>query len=159
MEMKKRPAKYRCGRVFLWRSADGSGRFGLHLGGVATLAFLTRQGHRGAHAFGHEFHQALDHPFVRVDPGAGQHFAPVARPGPTGDLVRAIAIFLVIRDRIVKRSQNDSREELAGALTLLVIERGAVDEDSQFVFLFLLFVIRRPRNMTFSRRFGMPPFA
>ena len=71
-------------------------------GGVAAFAFFARERDRGADTFANKFHQAFDHTFVRVNACAGQHFATVAGPGPTGNLFRAVAVFLVIRDGIIQ---------------------------------------------------------
>src|SRR5690606_30680091 len=59
--------------------------------------------------------------------GAGQHFAPVARPRPTGDLVRAVAVFLVVGNGVVAGRQNHGGKQLARPLALLEVEGRAVD--------------------------------
>jgi hypothetical protein len=105
---------------------------------VPALALLARQRDRGADTLRHEFHQALDHPLVRVDPGTGQHFAPVTGPRPPGDLFRPVAVFLVIGNRIVEGSEDDGGEEFARALALLVVECGAVNEIAHFVWSFFI---------------------
>ena len=105
---------------------------------MATLGFFARQRDRGAHAFGHEIHQALDHALVRVDPGAGQHFTAIARPCPAGDLVRTVAILLVVRNRVIQGCKHDGREQLARALALLEVEGGAVDGIEHRLFPFFL---------------------
>jgi ribosomal protein L34 len=94
---------------------------------VAAFGFLAAERDAGAHALGDEFHQPLDHPLVRVDPGAGQHFAAVARPRPAGDLLGPVAIFLVVGDGVIQRRKHHGREQLARALALFEVEGGAVD--------------------------------
>ena len=106
----------------------GSGGFRLKLGCVAALALFARQRDRGTHTLGDEIHQALHDALVRVDPGAGQNLAPVARTCPACDLFGAVAILLVVGNGIIQGGQNDGSKKLAGALTLLVVECGAVDE-------------------------------
>src|SRR6056297_317414 len=68
-----------------------SGGFGL-LRRVPTLAFLTRQRDRRSHTASNEFHEPGDDPFIRVDAGAAEHFATIARTRPAGDLLGAISI-------------------------------------------------------------------
>ena len=105
---------------------------------LTAFGFLARQGDRGANTLAHELHQALDHTLVRVDPGAGQDFAPVARPRPAGDLVGTVAIFLVVGNGIIQSRKHDGREQLARALALLEVEGGAVDGIEHRLFLFFL---------------------
>ena len=58
---------------FMREGRRGSGGLGLfRLGGHAAFAFLARQGDRCADTLGHEFHQALHDPFVRIDAGTAQ---------------------------------------------------------------------------------------
>ena len=80
---------------------------------MAAFGFFARQCDRGADALGNEIHQPFHHPLVRVDARAGQDFASVTRTRPTRDLVRPVAIFLVIRNGIVERGQHQ-RRHLAG---------------------------------------------
>ena len=77
------------------------GGFGLLGRGVPALAFFPRERDRGPHALSDELHEARNDPLVRVDARAGQHFAPVARARPTGDLFGPVAVFLVISDGVI----------------------------------------------------------
>ena len=116
----------------------GSGRFGF-FHGVTALAFLARQRDGRSNPFGDELHQTFDHALVRIDPGAGQNLPAITRPGPTGNLLRAVAIFLVIGNRIVQCCQNDCGKKFTRPLTLLVVECGAIYKiDHGAVLLFLL---------------------
>ena len=84
--------------------------------GIAAFAFFARQRDRGAHALGYKVHQARHDTLVGVDPGARQHFAAVARTRPAGDLLRAVAIFLVVGNGVIQRSQNDGCKSLRARL-------------------------------------------
>jgi hypothetical protein len=95
---------------------------------VATLAFLAGKGDGRTNTLGYEIHEALHHPLVRIDAGAGQDFATVLRTRPASDLLGPVAEFLVIGDGIVQRSENNSGKKLARTVALLVVVGGAVDE-------------------------------
>jgi len=62
----------------------------------ATLAFLARQGDRGAYTIPYKIHQAVYDPLVWVDPGAAQYFTAIPRARPAGDLLRAVAVLQYI---------------------------------------------------------------
>ena len=122
------------GRVFSWPTVGVSGGFGLiRFQRVAAFGFFARQRNRRADAFGHEIHQTLHDPLVRIDPGARQHLAAITRPRPTGDLFRSVAILFIVGNCVIKGSKDNSGKEFARALTLFVIEGGAINEIDHLV--------------------------
>src|SRR6056297_2199572 len=116
------------GRDFMPVVAAGrSGRFGLRRR-VAPLAFFARQRDGCAHTLRDKIHQPGHHTFVGVDSGAAQHLATIARACPTGDLLGAVAIFLVVGDGVIQRGQYDGREKFAGTVALFRVQGRAIDE-------------------------------
>jgi hypothetical protein len=105
---------------------------------AAPLAFLAAERDRGPHAGGNKGHQPLHHPLIGVDPRAAQHLAPVTRPRPAGDLVGAVAVFLVVGNGVIEGSKDHRREKLPRPLTLFEVEGGAINEIPHFVVLYLL---------------------
>jgi len=122
----------------------------LQLCGMTTFGLFARQGDRCANTLGHEIHKPFHNTFVRIDPGARQDLAPVTAAGPPGYLVGAITVFLVVSNRIVKRSQHNSGKELAGTLPLLVVECGSINEICHLVVLFLILILRRRQYGNFA---------
>ena len=119
---------------------QGSGGFRL-LCSIAALGFLAREGNRGAYTLAHEFHQTGDHPFVRVDTGTAQHFTAIAGARPAGDLLGAVAVFLVVRNCVIKCCQYHGSEQFAGTVALLVIKSSAINEISQLVVLSVILAL------------------
>jgi DNA-binding transcriptional LysR family regulator len=115
--------------------AGWSGRFGLRL--AAPFAFLAAQRDGRADPGSNETHQPLHHALVGIDPGAAQHFAPIARTRPARDLIRTVAVFLVIGNRVIEGSKDHCREEFPRPLTLFEVEGGAINEIPHFVVLCL----------------------
>ena len=108
---------------------------------MAALRLFARQRNRGAYTFADEIHQTRYHTFVRVDTGAAQHFAAIAGARPAGDLFWAIAVLLVISNRVIQSCQYHGSKKFAGTVALLIIESSAINEISQLVVLSIILAL------------------
>jgi hypothetical protein len=110
---------------------------------IGAFALFARQRDRCPHTLTDKFHQPFDHTFVGVDTSAGKHFTPVARARPPRNLLRTIAVFLIVSNGVIQCCKNNRCKKFAGAVPLLIVKRCTVDEISHHVsFVFALAVPR-----------------